>query len=63
MYEVSCTVWVSPLGSVQVTVMLACLQGALCGQAVRVQVRVKLALGPLAVSLPLAKAAHNQIGD
>jgi len=52
MYEVSCTVWEAPFGSVHVTATLACLQSTELAQPVIVQVRVKVLLAPVAVSLP-----------
>ena len=52
MYEVSCTVWVAPFGSVHITATLACLQSTESAQAEIVQVRVKVLLAPVAVSLP-----------
>jgi len=52
MYEVSCTVWEAPFGSVHVTATLACLQSTELAQPVIVQVRVKVLLAPEAVSLP-----------
>jgi hypothetical protein len=52
MYEVSCTVWAVPFGSVHITATLACLQSTELAQPVIVQVRVKVLLAPVAVSLP-----------
>jgi len=52
MYEVSCTVWEAPFGSVHVTATLACLQSIELAQPVIVQVRVKVLLAPVAASLP-----------
>ena len=52
MYEVSWTVWAVPFGSVHMTATLACLQSTELAQPVIVQVRVKVLLAPVAVSLP-----------
>ena len=51
-YEVSCTVWEAPFGSVHITATLACLQSIELAQPVIVQVRVKVLLAPVAASLP-----------
>jgi len=51
MYEVSCTFWGAPFGSVQVTATLACLHLIELAQAVIVQVRVKVLLAPATVLL------------